>query len=668
VAPDRTTTYRKPIGDDSSVAPEISVIVPTFNEAANVRELLRCLAEALASRPLAEIIFVDDSTDDTATVIELAAVDCPVPVVLVRRGRPLGGLGGAVVDGLKLARAPWAVVMDGDLQHPPSLVPVLHDHGREAEADLVVATRYAEGGSREGLGSVYRRTVSSSLTALAGTVLGAPVSQIADPLSGFFAVRIGALRLDEARPLGYKVLLDLIVRFDLRSVVQVPYEFGHRYAGESKSGMKEGVRYLRHLAQLWDVQRRRRWSEQLLLGSGSGSGPDPSGSRLSVLVVTSEAPPVVSGISRCVDRVAAGMRERGHHVDVISSAQIPRFMVGEYRFSTLLFLWPLLVRRFRHYDVINLHGPVPTLSDVFLILRRLFTSAATPVVYTHHSALEIRGVERLCAIYNRLHRWLSRSATLTVATSDYYASDQRMVGGPPVRIVPWGVDMRPEPLRPELPGRPLRVLFVGQMRSYKGIEWLLPAVAGRPELELRLIGSGSELGDYRRVAERLGGDNVQFLGRVTDEELHAAYDRSDVVVLPSVTQAEAFGLVVLEGMAAGCVPVVSDLPGVRDLVGNVGMVVPARDADTLAAALVGLAADPERLTALGLAARTRAKELSWDTCVSRYEEAFRTVAHPTPVEPAITAPIPELRRPCRVLRRGRGSVSRSAARRANSAA
>jgi glycosyltransferase involved in cell wall biosynthesis len=116
--------------------------------------------------------------------------------------------------------------------------------------------------------------------------------------------------------------------------------------------------------------------------------------------------------------------------------------------------------------------------------------------------------------------------------------------------------------------------------------------------------------------------NVLFSGRVSDDDLHRAYDTHDVVVLPSVTQAEAFGLVVLEGMAAGCVPLVSDLPGVRDLVADTGPVVPTRDVDALAAALDGLAADRSRLAALGHRARRRAEGLGWDACVERYEAAM----------------------------------------------
>jgi glycosyltransferase involved in cell wall biosynthesis len=96
-------------------------------------------------------------------------------------------------------------------------------------------------------------------------------------------------------------------------------------------------------------------------------------------------------------------------------------------------------------------------------------------------------------------------------------------------------------------------------------------------------------------------------------------------VLPSVTQAEAFGLVVLEGMAAGCVPVVSDLPGVRDVVAEAGVVGRPRDVAALRTALLELAADEERREHLARLARKRAESLSWDACVDGYEDALREV-------------------------------------------
>ncbi|GEL18868.1 glycosyltransferase [Pseudonocardia asaccharolytica] len=638
-------TAPRPLPRHGGRRPELSVVIPTFNEAENIDELLRQLSAALPADLSAEAIFVDDSTDETPSVIAAAGEHHRIPVTLLHRREAVGGLGGAVVEGLRAARSPWAVVMDADLQHPPSLVPTLLAQGRESGADLVVATRYAPGGSNSGLDGGYRRVVSRASTAVAATVLGGPVRALTDPMSGFFAVRTAALRLDAARPLGYKVLLELIVRSGLTRVAEVPYQFRARHAGTSKSTLREGVRYLRHLAALRQAQRsapRPSAAGEAAAGPVAGevrparSVPPrhhgvldlrdrrPEGG-LDVLVITSEAPPIVSGISRCVDRLSTGLRARGHRVDVLSSVQIPRLTAGEVRLSALAARWPGIARRLDDYDVINLHGPVPTMSDVVLLLAG--SCRGTPIVYTHHSALAVRGAERLCAIYNRIHRALSGRADMILTTSEHYAQRERRPGGPPVRVVPWGVDIRPQPLRPCI-DRPLRVLFVGQMRPYKGLEWLLPAVAGQPGIELTLVGDGRHRQDYERLAADLNASNVRFLGRVPDEALHHEYDRNDVVVLPSVTQAEAFGLVVLEGMASGCVPVVSDLPGVRDVVADAGTVVPPRDENVLRAALLDLAADRARLRHLGRLARRRAEGLGWDTCVERYEDAlFDAVAH-----------------------------------------
>ncbi|TQM09843.1 glycosyltransferase [Pseudonocardia kunmingensis] len=633
--------------DAPPVESRLSVIVPTFNEAGNIAELLRQVADVLPPDLPIEVVFVDDSTDDTAEVIAAAADDCPFRVVLMKRPRPIGGLGGAVVEGLRVARAPWAVVMDADLQHPPSLIPTLLGVAETSEVDLVVATRYGEGGSRTGLGSAYRRIVSSASTALSIAALGEPAAQLSDPMSGYFAVRKAALRLDGARPIGYKVLLELVLRSRLTRVAHVPFTFRARHAGRSKSTPREGVRFLRHLLALRQLQRREaaasdatgtrspigrlRPARSVPPGGGRAQSDNPGQDvqeSLNILVLTSEAPPIVSGISRCVDRLTHGLRARGHRVDVLSSVQIPRVALGEWRFSALALWWPALARRLRDYDVINLHGPVPTMSDVFLALAG--THRRVPIVYTHHSALAIRGLERLCAVYNRLHRRLATRSDLVLATSQHYAASEQVPGGPPTRVVPWGVDIRPLVERPARPG-PLRVLFVGQMRTYKGLEFLLPAVAGCPDLVLTLVGDGPRRRTYEETTARLGADNVRFLGRVPDDVLHAEYDASDVVVLPSVTQAEAFGLVVLEGMAAGCVPVVSDLPGVRDVVADAGVVVAPRDAAALRAALVALATDGDHREHLGRLARKRAESLSWDACVDAYEDALLEITrHQTP--------------------------------------
>jgi dolichol-phosphate mannosyltransferase len=229
--------------------PRQTVVIPTYNERDNVVPLLERLSRILPAAST-EILFVDDSTDDTPDVIHAAAESCPIPVTVHHRDDAVGGLGGAVVEGFRLARGSWIVVMDGDLQHPPEIVPQLVAAGIRDGADLVVASRYAQGGSRQGLADGYRRLVSSSSTVATKVVFRTSLTQLSDPLSGFFAVRRSSLEIDDLQPYGYKILLELVVRNRPGRVVEVPYTFEARHAGESKSSVREGLRFLRHLAVL----------------------------------------------------------------------------------------------------------------------------------------------------------------------------------------------------------------------------------------------------------------------------------------------------------------------------------------------------------------------------------------------------------------------------------
>ncbi|MFF3324577.1 glycosyltransferase [Streptomyces sp. NPDC002889] len=228
----------------------VTLVIPTFNESGNIRELLRRLTESVPSRLPCEVVFVDDSTDDTPEVIRSAAQDCPFPVSVIHRDEPAGGLGGAVVEGMKSAGSDWIVVMDADLQHPPALVPELVAAGERSAADLVVASRYIRGGSREGLAGGYRIAVSRGATWLTKGLFPRRLRGISDPMSGFFAIRRSVVTADALRPLGYKILLELAVRCRPETVAEVPFVFQDRFAGESKSTAKEGIRFLGHLVGL----------------------------------------------------------------------------------------------------------------------------------------------------------------------------------------------------------------------------------------------------------------------------------------------------------------------------------------------------------------------------------------------------------------------------------
>ena len=228
----------------------VTIVVPTFNEAANIGRLLHQISESVPARLPCEVVFVDDSTDDTPEVIAAAAPDCPFPVTVLHRDEPAGGLGGAVVEGIKAAGSEWIVVMDGDCQHPPSLVPELVATGERANAGLVVASRYIKGGSRAGLAGGYRIAVSRAATWLTKALFPRRLHGISDPMSGFFAIRRSLVTAEILQPLGYKILLELAVRSRPREVREVPFVFQDRYAGESKSTAREGLRFLRHLAGL----------------------------------------------------------------------------------------------------------------------------------------------------------------------------------------------------------------------------------------------------------------------------------------------------------------------------------------------------------------------------------------------------------------------------------
>ena len=140
--------------------------------------------------------------------------------------------------------------MDADLQHPPSLVPELVAAGEKAGAELVVASRYVAGGGRAGLDGGYRRLASDLCTLLARAAFYWQLRGVSDPMSGFFAVRASSLDPGVLRPFGYKILLELIVRCRLTRIIEVPYQFQERHAGVSKSGLREGCRFLRHVVML----------------------------------------------------------------------------------------------------------------------------------------------------------------------------------------------------------------------------------------------------------------------------------------------------------------------------------------------------------------------------------------------------------------------------------
>jgi dolichol-phosphate mannosyltransferase len=156
--------------------------------------------------------------------------------------------------------------MDADLQHPPEVVPDLVAAGMRDGADLVIGTRYNGGGTSDGLSGGYRRLVSGASTLLTKTFFRNSLIQVSDPMSGLFAVRTSSLEVEHLRPMGYKILLELVVRNRPGRIVEVPYSFQPRHAGDSKSTAAEGVRFLKHVALLRFGAQRSRMLAFALIG------------------------------------------------------------------------------------------------------------------------------------------------------------------------------------------------------------------------------------------------------------------------------------------------------------------------------------------------------------------------------------------------------------------
>jgi dolichol-phosphate mannosyltransferase len=215
----------------SAVAPQLSIIVPTFNERDNVTTLFRRLEATLAGIPW-EVIFVDDnSPDGTCEVVRgLARADTRVRCVR-RIGRR--GLSGACIEGILASSAPCAAVIDADLQHDETQLPKMLALLQDGKFDLVVGSRYIEGGSADSFDK-QRAGASQLATEVAKRVLRV---KIADPMSGFFMIRRD--RFEQLAPQlstqGFKILLDIVAtaRGELR-VKEIPFTFGSRLHGESK--------------------------------------------------------------------------------------------------------------------------------------------------------------------------------------------------------------------------------------------------------------------------------------------------------------------------------------------------------------------------------------------------------------------------------------------------
>lgn len=224
-------------------APPLSIVVPTYNERERVPELVAALFAACRAEGLdAELIIVDDnSPDGTGTVADELAKQHRIRVI--HRAGKLG-LGTAVIAGFEASEAPIVGVIDADMSHPPGLLPRMLAVMQDAGADLVVASRYIPGGGTRGW------SVARLLMSRVACTMATGLTPVRDATSGFFLIRRALARDVRISAGGFKICLELLVRGRPASIIEVPYVFEGRTAGESKMNLKEATGYLVQLRNL----------------------------------------------------------------------------------------------------------------------------------------------------------------------------------------------------------------------------------------------------------------------------------------------------------------------------------------------------------------------------------------------------------------------------------
>lgn len=238
---------------------QVSVIIPTYNESQNILNILKSVRDNLPKNIITEAIVIDDnSPDGTGQIVEEYIQNIQKfanhTIDIIHRSAKKG-LSSAILNGISHARGQTIVIMDSDFSHPPQIIPKMIEALKQSQCDIVVASRYVTGGAIRGW-SLKRKLISKIATKIAKKGLHV---QADDPMSGFFAFKrniINGLKFDA---IGYKMLLEILVKTKGVNVKEIPYTFTNRRLGASKLDMSTIFDYIR---SVWRLYRYGQPSEK----------------------------------------------------------------------------------------------------------------------------------------------------------------------------------------------------------------------------------------------------------------------------------------------------------------------------------------------------------------------------------------------------------------------
>jgi dolichol-phosphate mannosyltransferase len=223
----------------------LSIIIPVYNEAGNIDLLLERIEKTLIGI-VYEVIFVDDSTDETPKMIMRAAEERSVKIRLEHRENKKG-LATAVVRGFEIASGDIFAVMDADLQHPPEILLPMYC-AMINDADVCIPSRFISGGGDGGLN--YWRKLVSFIARFLGKITIYNLRHISDITSGIFMIKRSILNKEALNPIGWKICVEIMAVSVFSKIIQIPYVFNQRNDGESKLSFFVSIQYIKQLFNL----------------------------------------------------------------------------------------------------------------------------------------------------------------------------------------------------------------------------------------------------------------------------------------------------------------------------------------------------------------------------------------------------------------------------------
>lgn len=242
--------------------PQVTIILPTYNESKNIINILKLIDKNIPEGISTETIVIDDnSPDGTGKIVEdyvssIKKIAENTIDVIHRKAK--NGLSSAILNGIQNAKGETIVVMDSDFSHPPQIIPKMIEAFKQYQCDLVVASRYITGGNIQGW-TTKRKLMSKIATIIATKGLGVKTK---DPMSGFFAFKKNIIKELNFDALGYKFLLEILVKAKGINIKEIPYTFENRKFGSSKLDARTIIDYFKSVWKLYKNEKIKTTNEK----------------------------------------------------------------------------------------------------------------------------------------------------------------------------------------------------------------------------------------------------------------------------------------------------------------------------------------------------------------------------------------------------------------------